>query len=499
MNKNLICLLLIMLFQMSCQQTTNLEKPDLIIPKEGPIQLHPENPHYFLYKGKTTALITSAEHYGAVINLDFDYKTYLKSLAGDGMNYTRIFTGTYFGRPGEYNSSLSPQKDRLVIPWEMVALDDRNSGKYDLSSVNKTFYGRLKDFVTTAAQYNIIVEVTLFSAVYGRKGWAINPQNPENNVNLPKGLEFKDVHTINNGKLWGYQRSFVEKIVTELNSFDNIFFEIQNEPWHDHNNNPVYNILNGEDLVENDWKTKVDFATNPSLEWQEDIAETIISTEDTLPKKHLIAQNYANYKATLPEVKPNIDIINFHYAWPEAAQWNYNYDKVIGFDESGFAGSEDKTYRRQAWRFLLSGGGLFNNLDYSYFVGHEDGTGINTAPGGGSKTLRTQLKILSKFLHSLELEKLHPDNSGIISSPGVIPYVLSDSESFYAMFLQAMGTSKTSLSAKVAAGNYKIVTLNTLTGETRIVETVKAENGILTLSVDIPDGELAIKISKVRK
>ena len=39
---------------------------------DGPIQLHPENPHYFLYKGKPLALITSAEHYGALLNLDFD-------------------------------------------------------------------------------------------------------------------------------------------------------------------------------------------------------------------------------------------------------------------------------------------------------------------------------------------------------------------------------------------------------------------------------------------
>jgi len=39
-----------------------------------PISLHPENPHYFSYKGKPTVLITSGEHYGAVMNRDFDYK-----------------------------------------------------------------------------------------------------------------------------------------------------------------------------------------------------------------------------------------------------------------------------------------------------------------------------------------------------------------------------------------------------------------------------------------
>jgi hypothetical protein len=40
-----------------------------------PISLHPGNPHYFLYKGTPTVLITSGEHYGAVINATPDYKS----------------------------------------------------------------------------------------------------------------------------------------------------------------------------------------------------------------------------------------------------------------------------------------------------------------------------------------------------------------------------------------------------------------------------------------
>ncbi|HXJ74810.1 MAG TPA: hypothetical protein VNM37_18285, partial [Candidatus Dormibacteraeota bacterium] len=48
-----------------------------------PISLHPDNPHYFLFRGEPTVLISSAEHYGAVLNLDFDYVTYLATLARD--------------------------------------------------------------------------------------------------------------------------------------------------------------------------------------------------------------------------------------------------------------------------------------------------------------------------------------------------------------------------------------------------------------------------------
>ncbi|NQT03596.1 MAG: hypothetical protein HQ580_16325, partial [Planctomycetes bacterium] len=60
-----------------------------------PIQLHPDNPHYFLWRGKPTVLITSGEHYGAVLNRAFDYKKYLKTLESYGFNLTRTFSGAY--------------------------------------------------------------------------------------------------------------------------------------------------------------------------------------------------------------------------------------------------------------------------------------------------------------------------------------------------------------------------------------------------------------------
>ncbi|HVI72707.1 MAG TPA: hypothetical protein VM656_14630, partial [Pyrinomonadaceae bacterium] len=49
-----------------------------------PLALHPTNPHYFLFRGKPTVIITSGEHYGAVMNLDFDYARYLDTLRRDG-------------------------------------------------------------------------------------------------------------------------------------------------------------------------------------------------------------------------------------------------------------------------------------------------------------------------------------------------------------------------------------------------------------------------------
>jgi len=495
--KNDLLVFILALITTAC--SLNESPSNVELPATGPIQLHPENPHYFLFKGKPLALITSAEHYGAVLNLDFDYRTYLKSLSDDGMNYTRIFTGTYFEIAGEsfgiQENTLAPQKESIITPWAIVVTDRTGEVKYDLSTWNEAYFKRLHDFMAVAAEYDIVVELTLFSSIYRDEHWDICPQNPANNVNILHDVTRKDAQTLKNGELLSYQTSLVRKMINELNEYDNFFFELQNEPWSDHTI-PVYNIVNKEELRANDWTFKADFASEESMAWQDKLTSVIVEQESKLAKKHLIAQNYTNFKAPVPEVNEHISIINFHYAWPEAAEWNYHYDKVIGFDESGFAGSGDQVYRRQAWQFMLSGGGLFNNLDYSFFVGNEDGLGENSAPGGGSKALRYQLKILSEFLHGFDLPKLHPNLNCIKSSPGLIPYVLSDAYGAYAIYMRAIGTDQSSLQLETGEGTFQVHVLNTLTGSYGEPLMIQSSEDVLTIEVDIPEGELAMKIIK---
>jgi hypothetical protein len=58
-------------------------------------------------------------------------------------------------------------------------------------------------------------------------------------------------------------------------------------------------------------------------------------------------------------------------------------------------GNADAIYRIQGWDFLMAGGALYNNLDYSFTIGHEQGDFKPDAktPGGGSAMLREQLGI----------------------------------------------------------------------------------------------------------
>src|SRR5882672_12970956 len=91
----------------------------------SPIQLDPKNPHYFLFHDKPIALITSGEHYGAVLNADFNFRKYLATLQADGLNYTRLFGGSYVEVPsqsfGIKRNTLAPPGNRLFLPWARSA------------------------------------------------------------------------------------------------------------------------------------------------------------------------------------------------------------------------------------------------------------------------------------------------------------------------------------------------------------------------------------------
>ena len=115
-----------------------------------------------------------------------------------------------------------------------------------------------------------------------------------------------------------------------------------------------------------------------------------------------------------------MSILNFHYCTPpDAVAVNYDLKRVIGENETGFRGRDDAIYRTEGWDFLLAGGGLYNNLDYSFTWKNAAGTFLEyKSPGGGSPTLRRQLRVLKEFLYGFDFIRMTPDNSVIRSVIG---------------------------------------------------------------------------------
>jgi hypothetical protein len=179
-----------------------------------------------------------------------------------------------------------------------------------------------------------------------------------------------------------------------------------------------------------------------------------------------------------------VSIFNFHYATPpDTAPINYGLNKVIGDNETGFKGTNDLPYRVEGWEFILAGGGLYNNLDYSFTAGHEDGTFVYPAkqPGGGNPVLRRQIRILKDFIHSFDFLRLKPNNYVIKGGvpTGATARALVEAGKAYAIYVK--GGAQASLKLDLLPGQYRAQWLNTRTGAIEKSETIKHPGGIATI------------------
>jgi hypothetical protein len=409
------------------------------------LRLHPDNPRYFLFQGKPTVVITSGEHYGALVNLDFDYRRYLDALENDGMNGTRVFSGTYVETGGNFDiaaNTLDPARGRFISPWARSTTDGYADGgpKFDLTRFDEAYVARLRDLLKEASARGIIVELVLFCPLYEDSMWAVSPMNPANNVNGFPAIPRGDVLTLDrSGPLLAVQEAVARHLVAAVAGFDNVYIEIINEP----------------------------YATHVPEAWERHMTTVVADAVATLPEPILLSQNVANQGRRVVDPHPAISIFNFHYATPpDTIAWNAHHRRLIGDNETGFRGTGDAAYRTEAWDFILAGGGLFNNLDYSFTVGHESGTFQfpPTQPGGGGQALRRQLGILRQFIDGFDLVRLRPEPGRVTGGvpEGGSAQVLADPGRAYGVYLRRQ-TSAAAFSARwtavlipPASGTYRI-------------------------------------------
>lgn len=446
---------------------------------DGTLRLHPGNPRYFQWRGAPTVLITSAEHYGAVLNLDFDCAKYLDTLARDGLNLTRTFTGGAYLEPeGAFKiarNTLAPAPGRFLGPW---ARSDRpgaadGGNKHDLTRWSDAYFARFRDFVAQAGKRGVVVEVNLFCPFYKDDQWRLSPFHAANNVNGLGGVARTDVYTLDkHGGLLAVQERMTRKFVEELRDFDNVYYEICNEP----------------------------YFGGVTVAWQHRIAEVIADAQKNHPNKKLIAQNIANKTAKVRDPHPAVSILNFHYAYPPVAVAdNDALGRLIGENETGFRGTRDEVYRVEAWDFILAGGGLFNHLDYSFTAGHEDGTFAYppSQPGGGGVEFRRQLRVLREFIDRFDFVRMKPADELVRAgrSEEVSVRVLAEPGRQYAIYVHNSapprwkdksklntGEFRANLELDAPAGSYRAEWIEPASGKVLLAEAKAHAGGALALN-----------------
>ncbi len=429
----------------------------------APIALHPDNPHYLLFRGRPTLLIGSTEHYGAVLNLDFDYLRYLDELKSKGLNLTRTFSGVYCEDEPSFkikHNTLAPARGRLIAPWARSVVPGNADGgnKFDLDRWDEAYFRRLKEFLTQAGRRGIVVELVLFCPFYEDPMWHLSPMNAGNNTRGLGTMPRTEVYTLKHPEMLALHEALVAKICAELKDFDNLYYEICNEP----------------------------YFGGVTLPWQERIAAAITAAEAGFPHRHLIAQNIANGRQKIDRPNPAVAIFNFHYATPpDTVAMNFGLQRVIADDETGFRGSQDFVYRHEGWEFILAGGAIYDNLDYSFSVGHEDGSARPDAPGGGGAALRRQLAILKQFIEGFDFVRMKPDFAAIKGNdiPKTSIHALSERGRQYAIYLRGEGAKK--LAVELPAGAYRLQWTDTQNGPLGKPETFQHAGGTRTL--DVPE------------
>ncbi len=366
----------------------------------GPISVYPRNPHFFYYKGKPILLLTSDQHYGAVVNADFNYVAFLDKLSSRGLNYTRIYPGAYIERENEFvaGNNLGPLDGRQILPW----VKTRTSGahavlggyKYDLDQWNAPYFARLRDYCIEAQERGVIVEICLFNGMYENR-WDFHTMYHKNNVQGVGTCDWDMVQSLTGDlRLVSYQEKYLVEITRRLNEFDNVIFHVCDEPW----------MCRKPAAVFGPWVSKM--------------IDAFKETENSLPKKHLLGQtvdlemrgNECDFSAD-----PRIQYIDTEYSSGMVDLGNeYEHDKPIVFIESVFypdmyTGDRIASSRVEAWEFMLGGGAGFMQLNalYSTFNPAADGTDIDA--------ISHVFADLRAFLEGFNLFSMRRDTSFLVS------------------------------------------------------------------------------------
>ena len=377
----------------------------------GPIGKHPANPHYFAYQGRPLVLITTDEHYGAVINLDFDYVPFLDRLREYGMNLTRIYPGGYVEIKDQYapGNPVGPAPDRYILPWKKSGQSGANQHlgkyKYDLASWDDGYFKRLKDYVHQASVRDIIVEIAFFNGMYDDR-WAAQPLYHTNNIQGVGTLDFKLFTTLADKALVDVQRKYVEKVASELYDFDNVIYDISDEPEMEGQKSWPWNSVLLDALIAVDHNRHIygETAHSATPDFTKDSRISWLPTEYISPMEQTLDENY-------PDNKPIIDVETAYYP-----RW-YGSHPV-------------EETRAEGWYGMLGGLAGLIHLNADFSTTNPSGQGTST-----EKEILPQKRVLMAFMHSLDFVKMTKYTEFRVADTSALARAIAEPGKQYALYI----------------------------------------------------------------
>jgi hypothetical protein len=417
---------------------------------------------YFSYNGSIVPLIGVsadaachmhlANAYGDLCNFDSGnpgyYVKVLNDAASKGLNKIRLWVAI---NGGSWQGKPTPACTQAVVPNvadqpflynACVGTCPGGLGTWFLDQRNPQYFTDLQQVVAYAKSLNIFVEVTLFAPWIG--AWELSPWHPNHarvSTNPTNPIGFTDRSyfvrcdgacannpTSPNEQMRGYQVNIIKWTVDALWSYDNVYWEVANEP--------------------EAWLPATDCGlptpqpaegTDPSfIAWQSAVAGFLYNYENQtyvatgmLARPHLIAVQPFSPQGTVPYLtNADVAVINGHYTTVDPkqggqgaiqlAQADANQSRLLGFNEGKISGTgptnfnvaaqeascgldaaksivdctgEPESARAEAWEFMLSGGASVDH--FGYYWSSTYGTAV-----------RQQLGALRTFVAALPLRQL---------------------------------------------------------------------------------------------
>jgi len=383
-----------------------------------PIRIHPDNQKLFEFRGRPLVLVTATEHYGAVMNRPFRYQRYLQDAAARGITLTRLFVlFRELQAPTNPYSTCKPESPDYVSPFLRTGPGTAPDGqpKYDLDRTNPEFWERLHGFLGLASDLGVIVEVTLLSNTYSPEIWSLNPLHHAANVNGLPQIPWQEWLTRRHPEVFARQVAHVRRVVSETRRYDNVIYEICNEPggWGEGSPHPSREEVNA---------------------WQREIAAAI--READAGAGHLVSGQEAfcydpwEQGTDRSSHEMTLDVVNVH-PLPGTALGGKTYDmgafmskrlrlravrdfcraayalpQPINLDEDNAASQyKDREgwtiHRKRAWTALLCGA-HYDYIDFSIINYCERGTPQSR------RHIRAWMGHLAGFVHSLDLARARP-------------------------------------------------------------------------------------------
>ncbi|HXK10384.1 MAG TPA: hypothetical protein VMT70_12115 [Vicinamibacteria bacterium] len=474
-----------------------------------PVRVWAANPHYFARDGKPLVLVTSDHHYGAVIDADFDFPAFLESLSGAGLNLTRIYPGGMFEVPDKYvaGNPLGPRPGRQILPWARsgvagahatLAEAGEPSWKLDLDRWNPDYFARLRAFVELAGRKGIVVEVALFNGMYA-DSWPVMAFYHGNNVQGVGRYEAEEcglftTRNARNEDVVRYQRAYVAKIAAELDPYDNVIYDLCDEP-----------------LLQGRPDGSVVFLPEAEVvPWLHAMRDAFLEAEAPLPKKHVLGQ-------TVQSLSPDLsgeawcDWLPTEYVRAARAALEKDYGArkpLVNVESDYFGHGLVKPYtvedvRVEGWWFLVGGGAGVINLNGELHRGQEKG-GADTR-----ERIMPQRKALKHFVEGFDLagmarfEKLTGIPAGAVASalaePGrqyaVYLFHGRDDGQWGAHFVATPGTWRDTFTVEaVPSGRYRQEWVDPASGRVEGTEAVEWKGGDLTVTTPSYSIDVALRM-----